>query len=177
MACLRFELTDLGVSPLLSRTVPYLMNSTTVKCRSNHLHHVWNSLNKISKDATMAKVKYKLILYNCIFSLHITVLAFTLEPWILKGSGNEKFMKCHYLSQHSTCIGRWKRLTKTAESKTVRNLSWWIHVLGHLCKLQLLHSMMSWNLTSKKSSTPTEYGVWKLLSCSFTNQSKKNPFP
>ena len=39
------------------------------------------------------------------------------------------------------------------------------------------NNMMSWNLTSKKSSTPTEYGVWKLLSCSFTNQSQKNPFP
>ena len=39
------------------------------------------------------------------------------------------------------------------------------------------HSMMSWNLTSKKFPTETEYGIWKLLSCSFTNQSQKNPFP
>ena len=39
------------------------------------------------------------------------------------------------------------------------------------------HIMMSWNLNSKKSSTPTEYGVWKLLSCIFTYQSQKNPFP
>ena len=31
-----------------------------------------------------------------------------------------------------------------------------------------------WNLTSKKSSTETEYRVWKLLSCSFTYQSQKN---
>ena len=36
------------------------------------------------------------------------------------------------------------------------------------------HSMMSWNLTSKKSSTEMEYGVWKLLPCSFTYQSQKN---
>ena len=32
--------------------------------------------------------------------------------------------------------------------------------------------MMSWNLTSKKFPTETEYGVWKLLSYSFTNQSQ-----
>ena len=38
------------------------------------------------------------------------------------------------------------------------------------------HSMMSWNLTLKKSSTETEYGVWKLLSCSFTYQSQKIRF-
>ena len=38
------------------------------------------------------------------------------------------------------------------------------------------HTMMSWNLTSKKCSTETEYGVWKLLSCSFTYQSKKIRF-
>ena len=37
-----------------------------------------------------------------------------------------------------------------------------------------VHSMMSWNLTSKKTSTETEYWVWKLLSCSFTYQSKKS---
>ena len=43
--------------------------------------------------------------------------------------------------------------------------------------IYLLHSMMSCNLTSKKFPTETEYGVWKLLSCSFTNQSQKNPFP
>ena len=41
--------------------------------------------------------------------------------------------------------------------------------------MQPTHSMMSWNLSSKKSSTETEYGVWKLFSCSFTKQSKKNP--
>ena len=29
----------------------------------------------------------------------------------------------------------------------------------------------------KKSSTESEYGVWKLLSCSFTYQSQNNPFP
>ena len=29
----------------------------------------------------------------------------------------------------------------------------------------------------KKIPTETEYGVWKLLSCSFTYQSQKNPFP
>ena len=40
-----------------------------------------------------------------------------------------------------------------------------------------VHSMIRWNLTSKKFPTETEYGVWKLLSCSFTNQSQKNPFP
>ena len=39
-----------------------------------------------------------------------------------------------------------------------------------------LHSMMRWNLTSKKIPTETEYGVWKLIVCSFTYQSKKNPF-
>ena len=39
------------------------------------------------------------------------------------------------------------------------------------------HSMMRWNLTSKKLSTPTEYGVWKLILCSFTYQSQKNPIP
>ena len=38
------------------------------------------------------------------------------------------------------------------------------------------HSMMSWNPTSKKSSTETEYGVWELLSCSFTKQSQKISF-
>ena len=38
------------------------------------------------------------------------------------------------------------------------------------------HSMMSWNLTSKKFPTETEYEVWKLLSCSFTYQSKKIRF-
>ena len=36
------------------------------------------------------------------------------------------------------------------------------------------HSMMSWNLTSRKFPTETECEVWKLLPCSFTNQSKKN---
>ena len=41
----------------------------------------------------------------------------------------------------------------------------------------VIHSMMSWNLTSKKSSTPMEYGVWMLVSCIFTYQSQKNPFP
>ena len=40
----------------------------------------------------------------------------------------------------------------------------------------LSHSMMSWNLTSKKFPTETEYGVWKLLSCSFTYQSQKIRF-
>ena len=30
------------------------------------------------------------------------------------------------------------------------------------------HRMMRWNLTSKKTTTETEYEVWKLLSCSFT---------
>ena len=39
-----------------------------------------------------------------------------------------------------------------------------------------VQSMMSWNLTSKKSSTDTEHGVWKLLSCSFTYQSEKIRF-
>ena len=34
------------------------------------------------------------------------------------------------------------------------------------------HDELESNL--KKSSTPTEYGVWKLLSCSFTIQSQKN---
>ena len=29
----------------------------------------------------------------------------------------------------------------------------------------------------KKFSTPTEYGVWKLILCSFTYQSQKNLFP
>ena len=42
---------------------------------------------------------------------------------------------------------------------------------------QVMHSMMRWNLTSKKTTTETEYEVWKLLSCSFTYHSKKNPFP
>ena len=38
------------------------------------------------------------------------------------------------------------------------------------------HSMMSCNLTSKKFPTETEYGVWKLLSYSFTYQSQKIRF-
>ena len=42
---------------------------------------------------------------------------------------------------------------------------------------QLSHRMMRWNLTSKKPTTETEYEVWKLLSCSFTYHSQKNPFP
>ena len=29
----------------------------------------------------------------------------------------------------------------------------------------------------KKIPTPTEYGVWKLILCSFTYQSQKNPIP
>ena len=45
--------------------------------------------------------------------------------------------------------------------------------LSHTDKYRRYH----WNLTSKKSSTETKYGVWKLLSCSFTYQSKKNPIP
>ena len=36
--------------------------------------------------------------------------------------------------------------------------------------------LIRWNLASKKSSTETEYGVRKLLSCSFTYQSKKIRF-
>ena len=44
----------------------------------------------------------------------------------------------------------------------------------HFMSMYSVHSMMSWNLTSKKFPTETEYGVWKLLSCSFSNQSKKN---
>ena len=38
------------------------------------------------------------------------------------------------------------------------------------------HSRMRWNLTSKKFPTETEYGVWKLILCSFTYQSQKNLF-
>ena len=30
--------------------------------------------------------------------------------------------------------------------------------------MHIIHSMMSWNLIEKKSSTETEYGGWKLLS-------------
>ena len=40
-----------------------------------------------------------------------------------------------------------------------------------------MHSMMWWNLTSKKFPTETECGVWKLILCSFTYQSQKNPIP
>ena len=43
--------------------------------------------------------------------------------------------------------------------------------------LNYMHSMMRWNLTSKKFSTPMKYGVWKLILCSFTYQSQKNPIP
>ena len=44
----------------------------------------------------------------------------------------------------------------------------------HLPVSEICHSMMSWNLTSKKFPTETEYGVWKLLSSSFTYQSQKS---
>ena len=43
-------------------------------------------------------------------------------------------------------------------------------------ELKTDHSMMRWNLTSKKFSTETEYGVWKLFLCSFAYQSKKIRF-
>ena len=52
-----------------------------------------------------------------------------------------------------------------------------IQIFGEMVSLSFQVSMMSCNLTSKKFSTETEYGVWKLLSCSFTYQSKKNPIP
>ena len=59
------------------------------------------------------------------------------------------------------------------------------HLRNTICKIfkyckvsccQGEHSMMRWNLTSKKFPTETEYGVWKLILCSFTYQSQTNLF-
>ena len=71
---------------------------------------------------------------------------------------------------YSLRIGASKQLTRKLIEANFSKI--WIYRIFSIIR----HSMMRWNLTSKKFPTDTEYGVWKLILCSFTYQSQKNPF-
>ena len=73
----------------------------------------------------------------------------------------------------------WDWRTSSFGMETTRRSCTWSRGLGQRearRSMEGTHRLMRWNLTSKKFPTETEYGVWKLIVCSFTYQSQKNPF-